>query len=577
MAATARIIAADCETDPFKHKRDPEPFIWGTYDGSAFRHWYSTDDFIGYIAEQKAIVYFHNGGKFDGMFLLYYVLKYSEGKPVRAQIINGRIVKVKIGKAEIRDSYAAVPEALGKIGKLDIDYAKLEANVRHLHMPEIIKYLEQDCVSLYDLMFNYRAIAGKLPTIASNALSFCKNIGIDPGKTNASFDQHFREYYFGGRTECFRPGVHRNIKMFDIRSSYPKAMCENHPNGQEWTHLTAREFHKLPKREKEKCFITLQCNVLKGCFPLRTKKGLEFPIGPGEFKVTGWEYVAADELGLFEEENILDVLRLSEEITFKPYVDHWYAYKASWDKEKNPIQYTIGKIMQNSLYGKMSQNVARYYDYIYVPGGTAIDWENGWELAAEYKSIEVHRREALWKWKNYMDKKTGKMVLNDDKTWRARPLYNNVATGASITGLARSYILRAIHDVGAKHIIYCDTDSLIVDNKAELNKLDIGPALGQWADEGLGVAGYFGGKKLYGIDLGEAKGKCTCGDPIKKTCKRHKIATKGGKLTFDQIKAVVNGEIITWKNDAPSFSIAGEASYVVRRIRSTASIPLEFN
>lgn len=566
MSASARIIAADCETDPFKHKRDPEPFVWGTFDGSAFRHYFSTEDFISAIAEQKVIVYFHNGGKYDVMFLLYYVLKYADGKPVKAQIINGRIVKIKIGRAELRDSYAAIPCPLGVIGKLEIDYEKLEANVRDNHIPEIIEYLKQDCVSLYELMTRYRKIAGIKPTIASNALTFCKDLGVDPGKTNASFDDTFRPYYFGGRTECFRPGTHRDVHIFDIRSAYPTAMMENHPNGSEFWRLTEKQFNMLPRSEQEKCFIKITCETLAGCFPIRTKKGLDFPVGMGHFSITGWEYIAALELGLFRKAKIHDAILLTEEINFRPYIQHWFAYKNSYNKNDNPIEYEIGKRMQNSLYGKMAQDPARYYDYVYVPGGTPVDWDNGWELAAEYKGIEIHRREALYKWKS----KFG-------DAWRGRPLYNNTATGASITGLARSYLLRAIHKVGKSHIIYCDTDSLIMDHNSDLKILPQGNALGEWEYEGHGITGHFAGKKLYGIDLGTVKGKCTCNDPIKKTCKRHKIATKGGRLTFAQMEGLVNGKEFLWENAAPSFSIAGEASYVVRRIRSTASIPLEFN
>src|SRR5690348_6098548 len=103
--------------------------------------------------------------------------------------------------------------------------------------------------------------------------------------------------------------------------------------------------------------------------------------------------------------------------------------------------------MQNALYGKMAQDPARYYDYIYCEGGTEIDRENGWELADEYKGIEVHRREALWKYKK---------EFGDE--WRKYPLYNNVATGASITGFARANLLRGIMAVGKEHVIYCDTD-----------------------------------------------------------------------------------------------------------------------
>ena len=172
-----RVIAIDCETDPFKHNRIPKPFIWGAYDGTDFLTFTDTAEFVAWLAPQRVIAYAHNGGKFDFMFLLSFL-----GEETKAQIINGRIVKMNLGKAELRDSYAAVPEALGKIGKKDIDYAKLEENVRHMHMPEIIEYLEQDCVSLFNLITEYRRIAGKQLTIASNALRFLQRLRNRPRK-----------------------------------------------------------------------------------------------------------------------------------------------------------------------------------------------------------------------------------------------------------------------------------------------------------------------------------------------------------------------------------------------------------
>jgi len=565
LAQSRRIIAADCETDPFLHKRDPEPFLWGAYDGSTFRTFNSTEEFVAWASVQRAVIYFHNGGKFDAMFLLLSVLKLSEeGKPVKAQIIGSRIVKIQLGKAELRDSYAAIPEALSMFGKKEIEYEKMERAVRHLHMPEIIEYLEQDCVSLFDLITEYRKIAGTKLTIASNALTFSKELGIDPGKTNASFDEVFRDFYYGGRTECFRPGTHRGINIVDIRSAYPTAMMQDHPCGSEYVHTTIKEFKALPVEAQQRCFITLECFVKQGCFPQRTKTGLDFPTGWGEYHVTGWEYIAALELGLFEREKIKNVIRLSEKINFGPYIDHWFKYKASHNKKTQPIQYNVGKRMMNALYGKLAQNPARYYDYIYVRGGTEVDFENGWELAAEYGDIEVHRREALWKYKQN---------FGDD--WRGRPLYNNVATGASITGLARSYLLKAIHKVGARHIIYCDTDSLIVAKEGDISVLPQSEKLGDWELEAANCPiGHFAGKKLYGIDLGNSD-KCKCNNPLKKDCKRHKIATKGGKLSFGDIERIIKGEKVTWENPAPSFTIAGEPKYVVRSFRSTASKPLE--
>jgi hypothetical protein len=545
VARSKRIIAADCETDPFKYDRTPEPFIWGTYDGSAYRTFNSTDNFVSWVHTQgDVVIYAHNGGKFDFMFLLKYV------KETRAQIINGRIVKMMLGKAELRDSYAAVPEALGKIGKKEIDYSKLEKAVRHLHMPEIIEYLEVDCVTLYNLITEYRKIAGTQLTIASNALKFSKKLGVNPGKTNAHFDGLLRDFYFGGRTECFRPGTHRNIDILDIRSSYPNAMCKNHASGDERTHLETWQFEELSREEKQKCFIKLDATTISGCFPKRAKSGgLDFPIGENSFAVTGWEYIAAKELGLFKDEKIQDVISFTNEINFKPYIDHWFAYKASFDKKINPIQYTIGKIMMNSLYGKLAQNPARYFDYVIVPGGTPVNNKEGWEIVEEYQNIEIHRREALWKYK-----------FQFGVEWKGRPLYNNVATGASITGFARAHLLKAIHTVGEKHVIYCDTDSIICAPGANYKALPMSEAIGDWAHEGTGSIGHFCGKKLYAIRIPGEKDK---------------IASKGSKLTFEDMEQIAKGNSVVWRNEAPSFSIAGTSSFVVRSIRSTANKPME--
>ena len=143
---------ADCETDPFKFGRVPSPFIWGLYrrerNGEVFyREFQSGRHFADYIKKQGIIVYFHNGGKFDIHFLADYLNKHE-----KILMINSRLVRGRIGQAEVRDSYALMPFPLSSYKKDDIDYTKLEANVRHLHMPEIRAYLKADCEYLFDLI-----------------------------------------------------------------------------------------------------------------------------------------------------------------------------------------------------------------------------------------------------------------------------------------------------------------------------------------------------------------------------------------------------------------------------------------
>jgi len=92
--------------------------------------------------------------------------------------------------------------------------------------------------------------------------------------------------------------------------------------------------------------------------------------------------------------------------------------------------------------------------------------------------------------------------------------------------------------------------------------------LGDWEREiDRAPMGYFAGKKLYAIDLG-GKEKCTC-DDRKGACKRHKVVTKGARLTFSEVKRVVQGENILYSPAAPSFSLANGIDFIDRNIRRT--------
>ena len=557
-----KIMACDCETDPFRYGRTPQPFIWGLYDGKDYETFATTKEFVSRVRDERIILYAHNGGKFDFIFLLPFILE------TKAQIINGRIVSMFLGSAELRDSFSIIPVALRELGgKKEIEYWKLEKEHRKQHKQEIEEYLYADCKSLYDAVTAYRNAAGKQKTIASNALAFSRKLGIDPGKTNARFDRSYRSFYFGGRTECFRPGTHSNLTILDIRSCYPYAMMHDHATGEHNDFRSRHDFGNLSKDAINRSFIRLECSS-RGAFPIRTKgpQGLFFPHDYHEFFITGWEYNAAKDLGLIANEKIISVDYSVKTINFTPYVEHWYKVKSSVKKKDDPITYTIGKIMMNSLYGKLAQNPAKYFDYRIVPEGTifchckqndSCMWDynelcpikeaenHGWKLEMEYEGHEIHRRESLWKYKHA-----------EGKAWIEKPIYKNVATGASITGFARAHLLRAIHAVGNQHVVYCDTDSLICGPDADLSSLALTDAIGDWEVEARNAPiGHFAGKKLYGLTLADGK---------------HKLASKGAKLTFSDIKRIANGEIVQWKNEAPSFTLAGEARFVVRNIRATA-------
>jgi hypothetical protein len=127
----------------------------------------------------------------------------------------------------------------------------------------------------------------------------------------------------------------------------------------------------------------------------------------------------------------------------------------------------------------------------------------------------------------------------------------NVATGASITGAARSLLIRAL--AKATRPLYCDTDSIVCER---LDGVPIDPTkIGHWKIEKTGSRMAIAGRKLYALFDGK---ECV------------KMASKGVHLSPTEIEAVARGKVITWKKDAPTFNFKTHtSSYIKRDVRMT--------
>jgi len=555
-----KIIAIDCETDKFLHGRMPAPFIWGAYDGATYRIFHETADFVAWIKTQYCYAYAHNGGKFDHMYLLPYLEDDENMK-----LIGGRIAELKLGQCVLRDSYSIFPVPLATIHKDSIDYDLMEKEVRDENMPEIIAYLKTDVRVLWLLVTRFREEAGTAITLASNAMKSSKKLGRDPGRTNVRFDRRFREFYFGGRTQCELPGTHHEICVYDIRSSYPFAMVHDHPSGS--ISNPYKSFDDIDPEAHGRCFVELSC-YSHGAFPLRCEKthSMMFPKTEAVFKVTGWEYLIAKKHGLLKNVNIRRIEHFEKKINFDPYVRKWFEHKErhrARETLEEKVQYEIGKRLMCSLYGKLAMNPLTYFDWKIVEPGTPVDYENGWREYVHFQDREIHRRSVKWDLK-----------YKYGKAWEKRPIFYNVATGASITGFARAKLLDAIHICGPERFIYCDTDSVILKGYDAPKGLDLSPELGAWDCEGEFQIGHFNGKKLYGMKSRQ---------PDDKTGEfKYKIACKGSKLEFDDMVKIVKGGEVYWKSEAPTFSISKggvldcaknqvdvDKFFVNRRIRAT--------
>lgn len=523
--ASRKIAVADCETDPFKYGRIPQPFLWGYYDGDTYEVFSTTEKFVNFIKEKDVIVYAHNGGKFDWHFLKGYIEPYQD-----IMLIHSRISAFKIGNCEFRDSYNLMPLPLKAYKKDDFDYNKMEKEVRHKHMGEINEYLKNDCIFLYEIVSEFIETFGLNLTLATSALKFwVKNFYTGAQfKSDSRFYNKFKNYYYGGRVECFKKGIITDeFKVYDINSAYPYAMLHNHAFGYGVDYLDSP-----PEQNFEQCFYTIQA-ISQGAFPYREKTGLTFPCDEEirEYHVTGWELQAALDTKTVKNVKYIAIVQFRESISFKDYVNHFYKMKNESKESNDKARYIISKLFLNSLYGKFGANPQKYKKYETI----------------EAQFVKIAEKEDGLDFNGFLSEDVALVSrgLDDDEM-----KFYNLATAASITGFVRAYLWRAICD--SEGMLYCDTDSIACVKNEHLKE---GTELGQWECEGEFENGAICGKKLYAFKY-KHENRC-------------KIASKGVKLNEKEIFRVAMGEEITYKNIAPTFSVKNETTFLERKIKLT--------
>lgn len=520
-ACPKRVAVFDTETDPFLAGREPLPFVVGFYDGASFSHWWGSSciEFFGdYLATLKEplLIYAHNGGKFDFFFLL--AMGLVEG-PIK--IIGGRLVEARIGIHTLRDSVAIIPVALGSYKKDEIDYAKMEADVRDSHKDEIVSYLKTDCISLYELVYAFVERFGPKLTIAGTAMDELKQTEDIP-RLSQRHDKAMRRFYFGGRVQCFEKGIiHAPLKLIDVNSMYPDRMAAVfHPTGEEYTvfdgedEIPLASDMRIDGEPDRPYFAVVKClQYGHGSFPWRAADGsLSFSPHTGEYCVTSHELQAAHDCGLLPAVEVIELYVPTEAVTFEDFVNKFMREKIEAEERGDKIGRLFAKLIANSAYGKFAQNPDHFYDYKLIKSNELAP--EGYELYADHTGYEVWRRPSLLH------------------------MYYDVATAASITGAARAVLLRAIHTV--KRPIYCDTDSVVCESA---DGIDLHPTrIGAWDVEAEGDRISVVGKKLYAMWAGK---ECV------------KYASKGLRLTPREIDKAAKGHRIEWTKDAPTFRMTG--------------------
>lgn len=560
-----KIAVLDLETDPFEYEQMVRPFVAGFYDGERCITYWGEDCISRMVRfleteDTEYVIYAHNGGRFD----FFYLIQYFQSA---LRIINGRIVQAGMGKHEFRDSYAIMPFPLADFDKDSIDYEKMRAGVREFHREEILKYLKKDLTALYELVTAFYAEFGDKLTIGSASMKQIK--ARHKFKTGGpEYDAKWRDrFYFGGRNQVFRSGFTKgDIRVYDVNSMYPYSMrAFLHPIGKAGI---------VSKSIERNTFFVVAEGRNYGAFPTREKDGsLNFTKEYGIFNTTIHEWNAALDTRAFKPTKIIKTYGWVEHGNFEEFVSHFYNERAAAKKAGDKIKTLFYKYVLNSGYGKFAQNPLNYSDYYITQVGT---------LPAEWhecgKSCEDNCSK---KWA--IEYRHNEYIIWSRPLQETRSSWYNIATGASITGAARSVLLRGLR--ATDYPLYCDTDSIICrgDCRVQIHSTD----LGKWDLEATGTVAAIAGKKLYGIFKPESALTDDERDKLfpkyytelqTKKAREEKIAGplacikkahKGARLTSSDILRIVRGETIESKNPVPNLKFDGTWNFTKRRIRKT--------
>lgn len=512
------ILTMDFETDPFLHGRAVHPFACGLYDGTDFDSVWGKDCAARMVKRLKqlppSVVYMHNGGRFDINFLRPWLAP-------EMRIINGRIVSCHLGEHEIRDSYSILPFPLRAYKKDDIEISKLETGVRESHKVEILSYLRGDCVYLHELVTAFQAEFGDYLTIGSAAMAQLQRFHPFSHGGKMLDDKFRKQFFFGGRVQVLKPGVFSMpFKVYDVNSMYPYVM-------KNFMHPAGPQFSVDREVSKKTYFIVAEGKQSgPGAFPLRAKDGsISFNHERGEFSCTIHEWRAAQDTGYFHPTRVKRVYNFAESICFNEFVDHFYGARQTAKAASDTARVLFYKLILNSAYGKFAQNPDNFFDWAITPYAT--------RMAAPWQPVTLAESQyTVWR-----------KAIN-------RHSYYHVCIGASITGAARAVLMRALRS--STEPVYCDTDSIVCRSLSSVTLSDT--ELGAWKLESHGDRIAIAGKKMYACFDGD---KCV------------KKATKGARLSAEEIVRVAQGEEIVYQNAAPTFKVDGRVSFLERRIRRT--------
>lgn len=482
--------------------------LWGDQDHVIMGT--SIDSFIEEIFKpvyNNGIFFFHNL-KFDGEFILYWLLKHGFAHTTEKRLNNGEfstlitdmgkfyILKVRYNNITItfQDSFAIIPLSVAQMAKaFGMDISKLHIEYTG-HREEGGQLTDDDKEYItYDILIVQKGLQyffdqnlNKI-TLGSDALADFKSIitskKFDTYFPKPAYDKDIRRSYKGGFSYVKEDIAGKTIGngiVLDVNSLYPSRMyyCEL-PYGEgkyfEGEYIKDEVYNLYI--QSITCIFEIKENYLP---TIQIKNSRSFANNEYLKNSNGQEVLltltSVDLKLFFEHYNVYNLefhggwkFKSSTEI-FKPFIDKWMAIKIEASRTGNLGLRTLAKLMLNNLYGKFALNPKVTSKIPY--------------LDSEKDIVRYHLA---------------------DPTDR-EPIYIPVAT--FITAHARYYTISSAQKVYDR-FCYADTDSLHLIG-TDLPNLDIDDdKLGAWKLEKTFTRAKFVRQKTY-IEEVNGKLEITC-------------------------------------------------------------------
>ena len=327
-----------------------------------------------------------------------------------------------------------------------------------------IEYCKQDCRIVYEYMKEFSDITIdefdlKIKnTLAGTAQNIYLKRFNDYNVGGKNVADEILNFYFGGRTECFKIGELRQpVYALDINSSYPTSMFNNV--------FPIDEFYITKKPETVLWFAECELEV-NDCYvpviPLRTDK-LLFPAGKFKAFINSVEYRQAEQTGQIKSIKFERVYNFKESAyIFMDFVKYFYEKRKISKDKGDTFKSQFYKLILNSTYGRfaLSGNLKVLTEYNNASG-----------------YYETFRDNELM----YKD-----LILTGNNS-------KNYALPAFITAYSRVLLFELVQKVLSLkgEILYCDTDSIFFtmtenidkDTKIILENIPVNNELGKYSLE----------------------------------------------------------------------------------------------